>query len=161
MSINYRIVVALGMLWFAQTAEAQTADTTAIPPSNVRVGPPPKRGAPPVRKADDRDITLNNGKVAWGTRGIELGQFPQGKPQTRELTVKNISQEPLRILKVKTSCHCTSAEWPQTEILPGETKSILITHNAEDLGEFLRIVSVQTNFDPENWVMISVSGEVK
>ena len=161
MSINYRIVVALGMLWFAQTAEAQTADTTAMPPQDVRVGPPPKRGAPPVRKADDRDLTLNNGKVTWGTRSIDMGQFAQGKPQTRELMVTNISQEPLRILKVKTSCHCTSAEWPQTDIKPGESRPIIIMHNAEDLGEFLRIVSIQTNFDPENWVMVSVAGEVK
>ena len=159
--MKYRIVVALGMLWIAQTAEAQTADTTVVPAPSIRVGPAPKRGAPPVRKADERDPTLNSGKVLWGAKMVEMGEFAQGKPQTRELKVTNISTEPLEILKVKSSCHCTTAEWPQGKIMPGETRNILIMHNAEDLGEFLRIVSIQTNFDTENWVMISVNGTVK
>lgn len=160
--MRYGIIFAFGILWIAAPAEAQTADSAAvIQPQPSRIGPPPKRGAPPVRKADEKDPTLNNGKVTWTPRFIEMGAFPQGKPQVKEIKVTNISNEPLEILKVKTSCHCTSAEWPQGKIEPGQSGIIYIRHSAEDLGEFLRIVSIQTNFDLENWVMVSVTGEVK
>jgi hypothetical protein len=155
----------MGMLWFAQTTEAQTADapadTTPAVPQSVRLGPPPKRGAAPTRKADERDPTANAGKVTWAPRNIEFGTIQKGKPQARTMTVTNISDEYLVIKQVKTSCHCTSAEFSDAPIAPGKTGTIVIKHNAEDLGEFLRIVSIMTNFDPDNFVMVSVSGEVK
>ncbi len=164
--MKFRIIVTMGMLWFAQTTEAQTADidldTTPIIPQSVRLGPPPKRGAPPVRKADERDFTANAGKVNWAPRHVEFGLFQQGKPQTHAMTVTNTTKdEYLVIQKVKSSCHCTTAEFSSEPIAPGKTGTILIKHNAEELGEFLRIVSISTNFDPENFVMVSVSGDVR
>ncbi len=156
----------MGMLWFAQTTEAQTADidldTTPIIPQAVRLGPPPKRGAPPVRKADERDLTANAGRVNWTPRHVEFGPFQKGQPQTKAMTVTNISPDEYLVIKqVKSSCHCTSAEFSSEPIAPGKTGTILIKHNAEEVGEFLRIVSISTNFDPVNFVMVSVSGEVK
>ena len=161
MNINYKIVLTLGILWLVHPAEAQKADSPAGLPGNVRTGPPPKRGAPPTRIVNNDDPTANKGKVEWLPRHIDFGTFMQGTPQVKEILVKNISKKPLKITQVKSSCHCTTAEWPQSEIPPGKTAKILVKHNAEDLGEFIRILSIQTNFDPENWVMVSVAGTVK
>lgn len=160
MNLSYKIVIAFGILWIAQPLNAQQADSLPVTPAPLRLGPPPKRGAPPVRMADTSDPTLNKGKVEWSTRNIEFGPFPKGTPQVYELKVKNISEEPLRILEAKSSCHCTTVDAPQNDILPGETGIIWFRHNAEDLGEFLRIVSVLTSFDTEHWVIFTVTGQV-
>lgn len=160
MNLSYKIVIAFGILWIAQPISAQQTDSLPVPPEPVRVGPPPKRGAPPVRMADTSDPTLNKGKVEWSTRSIEFGTLQKGKPKVIEMKVKNISLEPLRILEAKSSCHCTTVEAPKQDIQPGETGIISFRHNAEDLGEFLRIVSIRTNFDTENWIMVTVTGQV-
>ena len=161
MNLNFKIVLALGMFWIVQTTEAQTADSTILTPPDLRVGPPPKRGAPPVRKAAELDPTANSGKVEWSERNIEFDTLQQGNPKVKEISFRNISKKPLRIEQVKSSCHCTVPEWPQTPIPPGGTGIIKVMHTAEDLGEFYRILSIQTNFDPENWVLITVTGVVK
>lgn len=161
MNFTYKIVLTLGILWIAQPAEAQKTDAPVVVPVDARTGPPPKRGAPPTRTVNAEDPTKNKGKVEWAPRHVDFGEFKQGKPQVKEMLVKNISKEPLKILQVKSSCHCTTAEWPQRAIAPGETAKIKVMHNAEDLGEFLRILSIQTNFDTENWLMVSVTGTVK
>lgn len=160
MNLSYKIVIAFGILWIAQPISAQQTDSLPVQPEPVRVGPPPKRGAPPVRMADTSDPTLNKGKVEWSTRSIEFGTLQKGMPKVLELKVKNISTEPLRIIEAKSSCHCTTVSTPKQDILPGETGAILFRHNAEDIGEFLRIVSILTNFDTENWLMVTVTGVV-
>jgi hypothetical protein len=161
MNLNYKIILTLGILWMVHPVDAQHADSPSGLPADVRTGPPPKRGAPPTRMENNDDPTLNKGKVEWLPRHVDFGALNQGTPQVKEMIVKNVSKQPLKILHVKSSCHCTTASWPKEDIQPGKTAKILVMHNAEDLGDFLRILSIQTNFDLENWVMVSVTGVVK
>ena len=125
--MKYGFIIAFGILWIAAPVEAQTADSMAIKPAPSRVGSPPKRGAPPTRKTSDEDPTLNKGKVTWSTKSVEMGAFLQGNPQDREIIVTNISKEPLEILTVKTSCHCTTATWTKEIIASGQTGKIWLT----------------------------------
>lgn len=160
MKLNITILLCLIGLSGWSELNAQVPDTLA--PANLPWGnTPPRRGAPPVRVIVFSDPTANKGKVEWGTNAIDFGTFEQGKPQTKIIQVKNISKEPLLFLETNSSCHCTKIEAPRTPVLPGESAALKFTYNAEDIGGFLRIVSIKTNFDPEHFFMFSVTGTVQ
>lgn len=106
------------------------------------------------------DNTANAGKVEWGDRQAKLGQIPQGVPVTREFTVTNISKEDLKILSVHPGCHCTAADFSQEPVKPGKTTIIRLTFDAQIPGDFYKIVSVKTNFDPDNAVALVLIGKV-
>ncbi len=106
------------------------------------------------------DDTQNVGKVEWLNRSAGTGKIPFGVPVTREFKFKNISRENLMLLQVRTTCHCVSIEWPREPIAPGETGIIRATYDAQREGEFYKIISVNTNFDPNMGVPFSFSGTV-
>lgn len=106
------------------------------------------------------DPTKNNGKVAFEPMQIDAGEVPYGVPVERAYTVKNISEEDLIILNVKSGCHCAVVDWPKEPLKPGQTGSIKITYDALKEGQFYKIVSVNTNFDPEVGVGLSMTGTV-
>lgn len=49
-----------------------------------------------------------------------------------KFTLTNISDEPLTILAVISSCGCTGVEWTRTAIAPGETGVIKATYNNDE-----------------------------
>lgn len=106
------------------------------------------------------DPTKNNGKVAFEPMQIDAGEVPYGVPVERAYTVKNISEADLIILNVKSGCHCAVVDWPKEPLKPGQTGSIKITYDALKEGPFYKIVSVNTNFDPEVGVGLSMIGTV-
>ena len=73
---------------------------------------------------------------------------------------QNISSENLLILQVKSSCHCTVAEWDHNPVEPGKTGVIKISYDAQKEGDFYRIVSVITNFDSMQSIPLALVGKV-
>lgn len=106
------------------------------------------------------DNSLNAGKVEWLDRQITTGNVPFGIPVAREFRVKNISNENLMILQVKSSCHCTTTEWDHNPIEPGKTGIIKVIYDGEKEGDFYRIVSVLTNFDSMQSIPLALVGKV-
>ena len=106
------------------------------------------------------DPTKNNGKVEFTPMQINAGEVPYGIPVEREYAVKNVSDEDLFILNVKSGCHCTVVDWPKEPLKPGQSGTIKITYDALKEGQFYKIVSVNTNFDPEVGVGLSMIGTV-
>ena len=114
-------------------------------------------GAQTLKAVDD---TQNAGKVEWINRSENTGTVPFGIPVTREFKVKNISKENLLILQVRTTCHCVSMDWTREPISPGETGVIRATYDAQREGDFYKIISVNTNFDPNQGVPFAMTGKV-
>lgn len=81
-------------------------------------------------------------------------------PLVRDFALKNISEENLLLLEVKSSCHCTVVEYPHEAIATGETASIKVTYDALKEGDFYRIITVLTNFDTNQSVPIALTGKV-
>lgn len=158
MNLGNIFATTLFLLFFNLPLPAQVEEVTPLPAS-FQLGPPPKRGEAPKRMVT-ADPTQNNGKVEWIHRVVEFNELQQGQPRAFEIQFKNISPEPLFIIEAKGSCHCLTLDWPKTSIAPGENASITVLHDAADAGDFYRIVSILTNFDPENWLMVPVTGKV-
>lgn len=105
------------------------------------------------------DGTLNAGKVEW-QRNINVGEIPYDVPVIREFEVKNVSNEPLLLVNVKAGCHCTIIEYPHDPIPPGETTHIKAIYDAKKEGDFYKVISVTTNFDPNQAVVLALTGKV-
>jgi Protein of unknown function (DUF1573) len=106
------------------------------------------------------DRSANAGKVDWGTPAHDLGEVAKDSTVKRIVVVKNISQEDLLLLSVLPMCHCTTAEWPQEPIPPGEQRNIILAFHAERAGEFYKIITVKTNFDPVQPYPLVMKGKV-
>lgn len=106
------------------------------------------------------DNTQNAGKVQWVTRQVNTGKVPQGVPVTGEFEVKNISRENLMILDVRSTCYCTTVEWTGEPVKPGTSGVIKVTYDGQREGDFYRIVTVTTNFDPVQSIPLALIGKV-
>lgn len=106
------------------------------------------------------DPTLNAGKVRWTPMQLETGDIPFGIPVERTIEAKNISEEDLVLLTVVSGCHCTVAEWTKEPIPPGKSGFIKVVFDALKEGEFYKVISIATNFDPETQLALGLTGRV-
>lgn len=95
----------------------------------------------------------------WSSTDYSFGTIQQNVPVTATYELTNDSDEVLLLQKVKGSCGCTSTDYSQEGIQPGETTVIKATFNAKKIGKFTKTVSVKTNLE-EKPTKLSFSGEV-
>jgi Protein of unknown function (DUF1573) len=105
------------------------------------------------------DPTNNKGKVEWDWR-VSVGDIPQNVPVTGEFKVKNLSDKPLQILNVQASCRCTVADFTKEPIPSGGMGYIKAVYDAKHEGQFYKILSATTNFDPQHPVVLALEGTV-
>jgi len=85
-----------------------------------------------------------------------------GTVVTHDFIIENKGDAPLNIVKVKTSCGCTTADYTKT-IPPQSQGKITINGNTSGYGgmTFQKTISVHTD-DPERKIlMLHISGEVE
>lgn len=109
----------------------------------------------------ESDNSLNAGKVSWTNRQIKMLLVAFGEPVVREFWFKNTSNENLILLRVTNSCACLKLDWPEGAIAPGQSAHIVATYDAQKEGDFYRLFTVQTNFDPNQSVPFALSGKVE
>ena len=112
------------------------------------------------QKLKTEDTSQNAGKVEWVVRQVDAGKVPFGLPVSGEFEVKNISSENLIILDVRSGCHCTTVEWTREPIAPGKTGVIKAIYDGQREGDFYRIITAVTNFDPAQSVPLALIGKV-
>jgi hypothetical protein len=84
--------------------------------------------------------------IQWITEtDHDFGQVRQGYPVKFTFQFKNITQEPILLETVRTTCGCTAAKWPEEPILPGETGEILIEFDTFKSGDFRKKIRVFFN----------------
>lgn len=106
------------------------------------------------------DPTQNAGKVKWIPMQIETGDVPFGIPVERTIEAKNISNEDLILLEVISGCHCAVTDWTREPISPGQSGFIRVVYDAQREGEFYKVISIRTNFDPETQLGLGMVGRV-
>lgn len=97
--------------------------------------------------------------ITWEKTKHDFGAFP---PDTRELshafTFKNSGSEPVKLKDVKTSCGCTTPEWPKKPIEPGESGKVKVVFDATTSdGYFRKSVTVLT--EAPSMQKLTIEGE--
>lgn len=75
---------------------------------------------------------------------INLGQVQFRTPATAEFELKNVGHDAIRINKVRTSCGCTSVQYPRKTLARGEDFTVAATYDANQMGHFQKEVALYT-----------------
>jgi len=92
--------------------------------------------------------------IAWKSTELVLGDIPQNIPVKIEFDFTNTGDAPLLITNVQAGCGCTSVEFAKTPVKPGATSQITAIFNAAAKGAFKKTVTVTSNAEETNRVLI-------
>ena len=73
---------------------------------------------------------------------VDCGQVTYQTPTTAEFEIKNKNNRGIRISDVRTSCGCTSVEYPKDEIPSDGTFTVKVTYDAQTMGHFDKLVDI-------------------
>lgn len=98
--------------------------------------------------------------IRWLEKDHDFGLIHEvAGPQTGHSRFVNIGSEPVSIIEVRPSCGCTSAEFTQEPIAPGDTAVISYTYDpTRRPGKFFK--SVRVKFDDNSREQIIIEGNV-
>lgn len=90
---------------------------------------------------------------------IDCGQVAFKHPVTAEFQLQNSGAQPLVIRDVRTSCGCTTVDYPKAPIAAGQKFIVRATYDAKQMGRFDKQVGIYANGVAEP-MMLSVRGQV-
>jgi len=98
--------------------------------------------------------------VEWLTeKFFTLKEVKQNQPITVEYKFRNLSEEPLVITQVKSSCSCSVSEYTKTPIEKNGVGIIKATYDAKAEGEFFKTFMLLTSRSKTPNVLV-ISGNV-
>src|SRR5690606_7702839 len=81
-------------------------------------------------------------------------------PVVHQFDFTNTTNRPVKILKVQASCGCTTPDWTQDPVLPGQSGFIQASFNPRGRpGYFNKSLTVTTDFD-SNPIILQIKGQV-
>lgn len=66
-------------------------------------------------------------------------------PLSHDFVVRNTGDSPLLMVKVTTTCPCTTVDYPVSPIAPGDSARLVVTYSSASLGSFNQCVYLSTN----------------
>lgn len=99
-------------------------------------------------------------KITTNHNIVDCGQTLFMKPITAEFILKNDGNKPLVINDVRTSCGCTTAEFPKGSIAAGESFTIKTTYDGKQMGQFTKQVALFTNTSDKTPYILTMRGRV-
>lgn len=107
------------------------------------------------------DAPVEGPKMEFDSKEVDYGTIEQGSEPLRVFTFENMGTEPLLIKNAKGSCGCTVPKWPKEPILPGEKSAIEVRYDTNRVGPFTKRVTLTTNENEENSVVLTIKGKVE
>lgn len=98
-------------------------------------------------------------RFSSNTETVNLGQIEWKYPVTAQYVITNTGNQPLVLTEVEADCACTTTQWTQTPIAPGQKGTVKVTFDAKALGRFQKSVAIYTNAEP-HLVYLNLTGEV-
>jgi hypothetical protein len=76
---------------------------------------------------------------------IDCGNVIYEQPVTAKFEMQNMSSNPISIKDVKTSCGCTTVEYPKGQIAPGESFVVNATYDSRQMGHFFKDIALYSD----------------
>jgi hypothetical protein len=94
-------------------------------------------------------VNSNEEKAKKSGKGIyfeeefhNYGEITENSDGSYKFLFRNVSDEPIIINRVRSSCGCTIPLWPREPIEPGRQDEILVRYNTELMGSFQKSIYV-------------------
>lgn len=107
------------------------------------------------------DDTTVNSAIKWLETQHSFGVINEADGRVScSMRMVNISDSAIAITDVRTSCGCTSVNYPHQPIAPGDTAIFTVTYNPAGLpGDFIKDVNIRLSAEPRR-TRISIFGRV-
>jgi len=115
----------------------------------------------PVEKTAPSEMAnIPKTSMTFASMTHDFGTIEEGDKVSQEFVFTNTGDEPLIINNVKSSCGCTSKEWPKEPIAPGQESKIVVEFNSKGkAGKQNKTVTVNANTDP-NPIRLTIKAQV-
>ena len=101
-------------------------------------------------------------KLAVDNMTIDLGTIYSGQIKTSRIVIRNIGNQPLKILSVQPSCGCTTVHQPRTELKPNDSDEVEVSFNSSLYrGAIEKYVNIETNDPLSQYVSVKLIAVVK
>ncbi len=99
--------------------------------------------------------------MTWLERSHDFGVIlEQDGKATCQLRFTNTGNDPLMVVRAQAGCGCTSINYPESPILPGDTAAVSVTYNpAGRPGQFTKQVIISTNTSIKRTIL-EITGNV-
>ncbi|MGP1515309.1 MAG: DUF1573 domain-containing protein [Bacteroidales bacterium] len=75
----------------------------------------------------------------------DYGEVEKGGNGICEFVYKNTGKAPLMLTNVRSSCGCTIPSWSKEPLMPGQTATIKVKYNTNNVGPINKTVTVESN----------------
>lgn len=147
-------------------AAVKPAPATPATPQQVKLKPgttapkteqyerPATQAAPPQPAWIVKAESMAKTEVEWYEQSHDFGKIVEGDVVTHTFRFKNVGDHPLQLTRVKPSCGCTSPEWSDEPIAPGEEGLVSVSFNSSHKrGMQSKSVVITYNGNPINKVL--------
>lgn len=110
---------------------------------------------------DKKDEPANGAKIRFEQMEHQYGTIAKGANGDCEFTFWNDGNEPLILQNVKASCGCTTPSYTQKPVMPGQSGTIKVHYNTNNVGGFSKTVTVTSNAVDNPRVVLRIKGNVK
>ena len=114
-----------------------------------------------AQETEKKEVPANGAKITFAEMEHNYGTLQKGGNGDCEFTFKNEGNEPLILSNVKASCGCTTPSYTQKPVMPGETGTIKVHYNTNNVGGFSKTVTVTSNAVDNPRVVLRIKGNVK
>ena len=104
-------------------------------------------------------LSLSAQHLSTESADIDCGQVLFGHPVTAVYEMRNSGNLPLTIRAVRTSCGCTTVDWPATAIAAGKNFQITVRYDAQTMGHFDKQIGIESNA-ADTTMVLSLHGVV-
>lgn len=97
-------------------------------------------------------------EINWNSTVHDFGEITPKKPVKATFEFTNKGDEPISVVKVRSSCGCTVAAYDKEPVLPGKGGSVSATFDAAKHGGFNKLVTVYMSDNTQH--RLSLKGTV-
>lgn len=87
--------------------------------------------------------------IVFSHKEWDFKRIPQREAVRHTFDFRNDGNGPLILSEVKTSCGCTTPDWPKQPIMPGQSAEIIVEYDAQKDGAFDKTINVYTNIQDD------------
>ena len=136
----------------ATASTAAEGTSTAAPVANPNDNKPDY-----IRRAEELPRTA----VEFGAEEFDFGQVKAGEKVYHKFTFTNSGSEDLVITYIRTSCGCTTPEWSEEPVKPGEEGYVDVEFDSTGKKDMqVKNITLFGNFEGQTNRVIKLRGEV-
>ncbi|MBQ9418155.1 MAG: DUF1573 domain-containing protein [Bacteroidales bacterium] len=102
----------------------------------------------------------NGAKIRFVELEHNYGTIQKASDGNCEFVFWNDGNEPLILQGVRASCGCTTPSYTQKPVMPGESGTIKVHYNTNNIGGFTKTVTVTSNAVDKPTVQLRIKGTV-